>query len=261
MAVLIENLSYTYPDGRNAIKNINAHFEKGKKTAVVGLNGSGKSTLLYHLNGTILPQTGRVNILGEEVSKKTLNSVRKKSGFLFDYPDHQLFLTSVYEDISFGLKNLGMGRGEIEAAVDRILKKLNIEHLKDYSPYQLSLGQKKICAIAGVLVMEPEIIVCDEPFSGLDSKVKAAFKAILDDFSKEGKTIIFSTHDQDFCYEWADNVYVMNEGELIAGGDAVSIFNNAEVLQRAGIVMPKLARLFGHKNPAPRSVEDALNLL
>ncbi|EGC77600.1 hypothetical protein HMPREF9353_01178 [Treponema denticola F0402] len=109
--------------------------------------------------------------------------------------------------------------------------------------------------------MEPEIIVCDEPFSGLDSKVKAAFKAILDDFSKEGKTIIFSTHDQDFCYEWADNVYVMNEGELIAGGDAVSIFNNAEVLQRAGIVMPKLARLFGHKNPAPRSVEDALNLL
>ena len=103
MAVLIENLSYTYPDGRNAIKNINAHFEKGKKTAVVGLNGSGKSTLLYHLNGTILPQTGRVNILGEEVSKKTLNSVRKKSGFLFDYPDHQLFLTSVYEDIGFGL--------------------------------------------------------------------------------------------------------------------------------------------------------------
>lgn len=258
MAVLIENLSYTYPDGRQAIKNINVHFEKGKKTALVGLNGSGKSTLLYHLNGTLLPQCGNVRVMGEQVSKKNLNSIRKKAGFLFDYPDHQLFLTSVYEDIGFGLRNIGMDKEAIKTAVDKILKKLEIEHLKDFPPYQLSLGQKKICAIAGILVMEPDIIVCDEPFSGLDGKVKANFKRILEDFSQEGKTIIFSTHDQDFCYEWADNVYIMHEGIILAGGDAVSVFNNEKVLNEAGIVMPKLARLFGKKEPPPRTVEQAL---
>ncbi len=258
MAVLIKDLSYTYPDGRVALKKINAEFITGKKTAIVGLNGSGKSTLLYHLNGTLLPQTGSVRIFDEEISKKNLNSIRKKAGFLFDYPDHQLFLTTVYEDIGFGLKNLGQTKLEINSSVDEILKKLHIEYLKDYPPYQLSLGQKKICAIAGVLVMQPEIIICDEPFSGLDSKVKENFKTILDEFSAQGKTIIFSTHDQEFCYEWADNVFIMNKGEIIAAGDAVSIFNNKEVLEKAGITMPKLARLFGTKVPAPRSVEEAL---
>ena len=258
MAILIENLSYTYPDGRQALKSVGARFEKGKKTAIVGLNGSGKSTLLYHLNGTLLPQNGSVTILGEAVCKKNLKSIRKKAGFLFDYPDHQLFLTSVYEDIGFGLRNLGMEKKDSAAAVDAILKKLNIEHLKDFSPYQLSLGQKKICAIAGILVMEPEIIICDEPFSGLDSRVMANFKSILDGFSDEGKTIVFSTHDQDFCYEWADNVCVMSKGEIIADGAAVTVFNDKNILERAGLVMPKLARLFGNRSPAPRSVEEAL---
>ena len=258
MAILIENLSYTYPDGRQALKSVGARFEKGKKTAIVGLNGSGKSTLLYHLNGTLLPQNGSVTILGEAVCKKNLKSIRKKAGFLFDYPDHQLFLTSVYEDIGFGLRNLGMEKKDSATAVDAILKKLNIEHLKDFSPYQLSLGQKKICAIAGILVMEPEIIICDEPFSGLDSRVMANFKSILDGFSDEGKTIVFSTHDQDFCYEWADNVCVMSKGEIIADGDAVTVFNDKNILERAGLVMPKLARLFGNRSPAPRSVEEAL---
>lgn len=258
MAVLIENLSYTYPDGRRALKNVFAKFEKGKRTAIVGLNGSGKSTLLYHLNGTLLPQSGSITVLGEAVCKKNLNSIRKNAGFLFDYPDHQLFLTSVYEDIGFGLRNLGMDKKDISASVEAILKKLNIEHLKDFSPYQLSLGQKKICAIAGILVMEPEIIICDEPFSGLDSKVMAGFKAILDNFSAEGKTIIFSTHDQDFCYEWADYVYVMHKGEVIAGGEAVQVFNDKAVLGKAGLVMPKLAHLFGNKSPAPRSVEEVV---
>lgn len=261
MAILIKDLSYTYPDGRQALKNINAEFQTGKKTAIVGLNGSGKSTLLYHLNGTLLPQAGSVTVLGEAVCKKNLNSVRKKAGFLFDYPDHQLFLTTVYEDIGFGLKNIGQNKSEINAAVDKILADLNIGHLKEYPPYQLSLGQKKICAIAGVLVMEPEIIICDEPFSGLDSKVKANFKAILDDFSARGKTIIFSTHDQEFCYEWADNVFIMHKGKIIAEGDAVTVFNDAKTLEKAGLVMPKLARLFGSRTPAPRSVEDALRIV
>ncbi len=260
MAVLIENVFYTYPDGRKALNNINAHFKKGKKNAIVGLNGSGKTTLLYHLNGTILVQQGRISILDEKVCKKNLNSIRKKVGFLFDYPDHQLFLSSVYEDIGFGLRNLGMAPDKVKEKVNAILYKLNIEHLKDYSPYQLSLGQKKICAIAGVLVMEPEIIVCDEPFSGLDIKVSVNVRNILEDFLKEDKTIIFSSHDQDFCYEWADTVYVMDEGCLIASGDTVNIFNNESILQKAGLVMPKLAKLFGHKNPPPRSVEEALDL-
>ncbi|AGT44804.1 energy-coupling factor ABC transporter ATP-binding protein [Treponema pedis] len=259
MAVLIKDLSYTYPDGRHALKNVNMEFQTGKKTAIVGLNGSGKSTLLYHLNGTILPQTGSVSVLGEEVCKKNLNSIRKKAGFLFDYPDHQLFLTTVYEDIGFGLKNLGKDKNATASAVNKILSELNIDHLKDYPPYQLSLGQKKICAIAGILVMQPEIIICDEPFSGLDSRVKENFKNILDDFSAKGKTIIFSTHDQEFCYEWADNIFIMNKGEIIASGETVNIFNNKEILEKAGLVMPKLARLFGNRNPAPRNVEEALN--
>lgn len=259
MAIIIKNLSYTYPDGRVALKNINAEFKTAKKTAIVGLNGSGKSTLLYHLNGIIIPQTGFVKVFNDEVAKQNLNSIRKNVGFLFDYPDHQLFLTTVSDDIGFGLRNLGLPKNEIADRVDTILKKLNIEHLKDYPPYQLSLGQKKICAIAGILVMQPEIIICDEPFSGLDSKVKAGFKKILDEFSAQGKTIIFSTHDQEFCYEWADEVFIMYNGEIVVAGDAVSIFNDSKALDKAGLVMPKLARLFGNRNPAPRTVEQAIN--
>lgn len=261
MAVSIKEVSYTYPNNRQGLKGVNLQIEAGYKTAILGLNGSGKSTLLYHLNGTMLPQTGTVQVLGKQVSKKNLRQIRREVGFLFDYPDHQLFSTTVYQDIKFGLDNYQYPEGEKEARILAVAEKLKITDLLDYPPYQLSLGQKKKVAIAGLIVLEPKLIVCDEPFAGLDGPGVADFKKLLEDLVQEGKTIVFSTHDVDLTYEWADQAVILKDGKVLTRGDVGAILAREEVYQKAGLVKPRLYELFAEAKVKPRSIQGAKRYL
>jgi cobalt/nickel transport system ATP-binding protein len=261
MAVKIENLSFLYPNSRRGLEDVNLNIKAGRKTAILGVNGSGKSTLLYHLNGISLAQAGSVEVLNMNVEKKNLGEIRRQVGFLFDYPDHQLFSTTVYQDIKFGLDNYKYPEGEKKALIRKVAEDLKINDLLEYPPYQLSLGQKKKVAIAGLIVLEPSIILCDEPFSGLDGYTLIYFKELLDYWVKRGKTVIFSTHDVDLTYEWADDVVLLKDGRVIKTGTTSEILTNEETYKEAGLVKPMLFDLFADEKEKPRSIEEAKKYL
>ncbi len=261
MAVTIKELSYQYPDGTTGLHSISVKMARGKRTAILGINGSGKSTLLYHLNGTFLPQKGEIIVLDEPVTKNNLENVRKKVGFLFDYPDHQLFATTVARDVAFGPRNYRFSEEEATKAAETAMTKVGIMELKEKPPYQLSLGQKKRTAIAGVLAMNPDLIVCDEPFSGLDTYAEEQFKSVLDEWINEGKSLIFSTHDIDMVYGWADEVVIMAEGKILEIGCAEHILNNKELMQRAKLRRPILAEIFEDRTEKPRTTFEALKYI
>lgn len=257
MVIKIRDLSFTYPNNRRGLINVNLDIERGKKTAILGVNGSGKSTLLYHLNGITIPQTGSVEVLNMDVKEKSLSEIRRQVGFLFDYPDHQLFSITVYNDIKFGLDNYKYPEDEKKNRIRKVAKDLRIEDLLEYPPYQLSLGQKKKVAIAGLIVLEPSIIVCDEPFSGLDGYTLLYFKELLNKWVRQGKTIVFSTHDVDLTYEWADNVIILKEGKVLESGTVQEVLNKDESYSRAGLVKPMLYDLFSQSSYKPRDITSA----
>lgn len=261
MAIKIRNLSFTYPNNRRGLVDINLNIKPGRKTAILGINGSGKSTLLYHLNGINLPQTGSVEVLGKNVDKKSLREIRRKVGFLFDYPDHQLFSTTAYKDIKFGLDNYSYPEEEKAEIIRRVARDLKIEEILEYPPYQLSLGQKKRIAIAGLIVLEPSIILCDEPFAGLDGHTLLYFKELLNDWVKKGKTIIFSTHDVDLTYEWADDVIILKEGKILKTGNKTEVLENDEIYCQSGLERPMLYELFYNSDGKPKNLQEAKDYL
>lgn len=259
-ALEINNLFYTYPDQTPALKGINFKLKKAKKTALLGTNGSGKTTLIYHLNGLIKAQQGQVKVDGEVIDKKNLKNIRRTVGMLFDNPDNQLFSTTVEQDISFGPRNLHLPEEEVTGRIQKIAELLNITGLLEKPPFSLSLGQKKRVAIAGLLTMDPKVLVCDEPFSGLDPTMASQFRALLDALIAEGKTLLYSTHDVNLAYSWADEVVLIKEGTLLATGP-VKLLQDEKLMQAAGLEQPALARIFGHVKDGPRSVEEAERLM
>lgn len=259
-SIEIENLSYRYQDGTQALKGIGLSIPLKKRTVFLGANGSGKSTLLRHLNGLLLPQKGSITIAGKTLNKKTADEIRKTVGLLFDNPDNQIFSPTVENDVSFGPSNLRMPKDEIARRTAEAMEKTDITQLKERSPYNLSLGQKKRCAIAGVIAMTPDILLMDEPFSGLDPVSLRQFLRTLDDMFAHGMTQIMSTHDVDIAYEWAENVVVMCAGELLAVG-GTELMHDEELMTRAGLTVPLLPRIFGGCERIPRNSEEARTLL
>ncbi|MGO1469566.1 MAG: energy-coupling factor ABC transporter ATP-binding protein [Tissierella sp.] len=260
MAIEIKNLTYSYPNSDKGLDNICLHIKKNRKTAILGKNGSGKSTLLYHLNGMNLPKIGSVKVFDLQVNKKNLKQLQKNVGYIFDYPDYQLFSTSVYKDIEFGLDNYGYSSAEKIRIIEDISKKLDIEDLMDRPPFHLSLGQKKKIALAGILVLEPELLLCDEPFSGLDTSSLKFFKNLLDQWKAQGKTIVFSTHDVDLTYEWADDVIILREGRVINQGTVEEVFLDEKIYEKTDLEKPYLYRLFKDHSVLPRSIDEAVEI-
>ncbi len=259
-AIEIRGLSFTYPDGTTAIKNLNLNIHKGKRVAILGANGSGKTTLLYHLNGLILPQKGTIKIFNKLVCKDNIKAIRQKVGLLFDNPDNQLFSTTVYNDIAFGPRNLKLDEKTINDNVNKAMAMVDIMNLKDKTPYNLSLGQKKRVAIAGILAMGPELLLFDEPFSGLDPCSNNQFLKILNDLYNAGCTMIISTHDVDIAYKWADDVIILNKGDLIAEGP-VNLLQDKALMEKASLQIPTLAKVFAGTGFNPRSEEEANRIL
>ncbi len=234
-AIKTIGLEYTYADGTNALSGINFEAKESEKVAILGPNGSGKTTLFYHFNGLIKPTCGEVLVFGENISKTNIDEVRKRVGLIFQEPDSQLFAPTVFEDIAFGLKNLGLDTKEIKERVSKMLHRYEIESLAGSNPANLSGGQKKRVAIAGVVAMEPDVLVLDEPTSGMDGGGITDTMEILDELNDEGKTIIISTHDSDLAASWADRVYILNKGKVFKSGAPRHIFADEKLIADTGL--------------------------
>lgn len=236
----VKNLSYTYPDGTRALKNVNMEIFKGEKVAIMGPNGAGKSTLFSHFNGLTEPTSGYLELDGKkmEYDKKTLLKIRQKVGIVFQDPNDQLFAPTVKEDVAFGPMNLGLDYEEVEKRVNEALELVGMKKFKDKTPHHLSGGQQKRVAIAGIIAMRPEIMILDEPTAGLDPQGVDQVLTILNNLNKDGMSIVISSHDIEMVNGFAEKIFVLYEGELLARGDKHEIFSNKELLKKAHLKAP-----------------------
>ncbi len=234
------NLNFAYADGSSGVNNINIKINKSKKVAFVGHNGSGKSTLFLLLNGTFKPESGNIYYKGEKINydSKALRNLRKEIGIVFQNSDDQIFSPSVYEDVAFGPANLGFSKEKTETLVKGALEYVGLTNVKDKAPHHLSGGQKKRVAIAGIISMEPEVIILDEPLSNLDPMGADEIMDLLNEINQAGKTILISTHDVDLAYRWADYVYILSKGNIIGEGTPQDVFNQPELLKKAHLRQP-----------------------
>ena len=235
-----KNLSFTYPDGTQALKNVNIQIKKGEKIAIMGPNGAGKSTLFSHFNGLSEPTSGHVEIDGEKnvFERDELLKVRQKVGIVFLDPNDQLFATTVKEDVAFGPMNLGLDYDEVKRRITESLEMVGMSGFEDKTPHHLSGGQQKRVAIAGIVAMRPDIMILDEPTAGLDPEGVDKVLDILNNLNSEGISIVISSHDIEMVNEFADKIYVLYEGEIIASGDKHQIFSDKELLKKAHLKAP-----------------------
>ena len=252
MPIQIENATHTYMPGSpfqaTAIHDVNLTIQDGEFLGVIGHTGSGKSTLVQHLNGLLTPSSGRVLVDGEDVNQKGANrrAIRQKVGLVFQYPEHQLFEESVHKDIAFGPKNLGLSLTEIDERVKTACAQVGLDYeaYAQRSPFELSGGQMRRAAIAGVLAMRPKVLVLDEPTAGLDPAGRDGIldmvKALHD---AGGLTVVMVTHSMDDIARLATRLVVMNKGAVIATGSPREIFSKVEMMESIGLGVPQAAKL------------------
>jgi cobalt/nickel transport system ATP-binding protein len=244
-AIETVNLTYTYPDGTKALDDINFCVEKGENIAILGPNGAGKSTLLHHFNGLNLASSGKVYVLGKEVTKHNLEQIRQKVGLVFQDPDDQLFAHTLSQDVAFGPTNLGLKREEIDKRVKWALEVTELVGLENKAPQNLSTGQKKRAAMAGVLAMKPEIMALDEPMANLDPRTATKILRLLLQLNKElGITLIIATHDVDLVPLFATKICILNKGKVILEGTPEEVFSQAETIRSLDLRLPRITHLF-----------------
>ncbi|MBU3111682.1 energy-coupling factor transporter ATPase [Clostridium lacusfryxellense] len=252
MSIKIENLTYIYmpktPFEKKAIDDVSIEIKQGEFIALIGHTGSGKSTLIQHINGLLKPTSGRLLIDDIDITKKNvkLTNIRKKVGLVFQYPEYQLFEETIEKDIAFGPHNLGLDNDEINKRVQRAMKivGLDYEEYKDKSPFEISGGQKRRVAIAGVIAMEPKILILDEPTAGLDPKGRDDILGkILELYNQNDMTIILVSHSMEDVAKVANRILVMDKGKCILDGSPEKIFREVEILESVGLAVPQVTYL------------------
>lgn len=240
------DLKYTYRDGTQALRGINLKIDRGDKVAFMGANGSGKSTFFLNLNGIVKPTEGSVLLDGKavEYDRKGLIDVRKRIGIVFQDPDDQLFSANVRQEISFGPLNLGFDMKEVEKMVDDIVNELNIKEFAEKPTHFLSGGQKKRVAIADVLIMNPDVIILDEPASGLDPKHIRLIDELIEKLNSQGITVLIATHDPGRVLSWADRVIIFHRGEVVGDGTPEEIFRNDSLLEQTNLEKPAVLEMY-----------------
>ena len=238
------DLSYTYPGNVRGLDHVNFIAPRNARIAVIGANGAGKSTLFKHFNGIFRPTSGSVLVHGEPITRENIKEVRKFVGVVFQNPDDQIISPTVEQDVAFGPTNLGLDEETVNHRVEEALRVVGIEHLKGRVPHHLSGGEKKRVAIAGVIAMEPEVLVLDEPNAGLDPRGVTDLNAFINSLPKKyGMTVIFSTHDVGLVPEVADYIYVMDKGRIVAQGTTDEIFVQPDMLRSVRLDVPVIPRL------------------
>ena len=249
--IKVEGLNYVYnsntPLKKMALKNINIEINKGDFVGIIGHTGSGKSTLVQHLIGLLKPTSGKVLFNNEDINKDkaTIKAIRQKIGLVFQYPEHQLFEETVYKDVAFGPKNMGLSEEDVHRRVCNALSLVDVpEQYFNKSPFEISGGQKRRVAIAGILAMEPEVLVLDEPTAGLDSQASyEILKHILTIHKKTNNTVIIISHSMEDIARLVDKLIVLNEGEVKYTGTPRQVFKNTEDLEKIGLAVPKISYL------------------
>ena len=239
------NIVYRYDDGTKALNDVSVKVDDNDMVALLGKNGAGKSTLFLHFNGIFRPDEGEILVDGKpiEYNDDGLLDVRTKVGIVFQNPDDQLFAPTVQEDVAFGPLNMDLPQEEVERRVTEALEKVGMTGFERKPPHHLSGGQKKRVAIAGVLAMEPDMMVLDEPTSGLDPKGASQILHLLYELNNEGIGIIISTHDVDLVPLYANKVYVIREGEIIKEGNPKEVFLDVDTIRQANLRLPRIAHL------------------
>jgi len=266
LQIIFDDVTYEYNVGtsfsREAIKNISFSIEKGEFIGLIGHTGSGKSTLIQHMDGLIKATSGHIYFNGEDIYEKnySMRKLRSKVGLVFQYPEHQLFETTVFKDVLFGPSNLGLDKLECELRAYEALKMVGIEDdLLDASPFELSGGQKRRVAIAGVLAMKPEVLILDEPTAGLDPSGR---DGILDQIAKlheeSGITILLVTHSMEDAAKYADRLFVMNQGELVLQDSTREVFSHYKELEEMHLAAPQVTYvMYELKNRGYQVATDA----
>lgn len=267
MSVEIKNLSHTYSEGSpfefKALKNINITIEDGSFIGIIGHTGSGKSTLIQHLNGLLVPTSGTVLVDGKDIfatKKSEMILLRHHIGLVFQYPEHQLFEETVQKDVAFGPKNQGLSEGEIDQRVRQSIKMvgLDFEEVKDKSPFELSGGQMRRVAIAGVLAMEPSVLILDEPTAGLDPRGREEILAQIKSLHTQKQiTVILVSHSMEDIGKMVDKILVMNEGEVVFFDTPNHVFTEITTLESIGLAVPEVTYLMRRlKEKYPEIRED-----
>ena len=247
-----ENLTYTYSQGtpfeKTAVKDVNIEIEEGELVGIIGHTGSGKSTLIQHLNGLIKPTSGKIFIDGADIHDKNikLRDVRFKVGLVFQYPEYQIFEETVYKDIAFGPTNMGLDEGEIDKRVRETAKLVGIDDsLLNKSPFELSGGQKRRVAIAGVMAMRPKVLVLDEPTAGLDPRGREMILGQIKHYHEEtGSTVLLVSHSMEDVARFAQKILVMNKGEVFCYDTPPAVFARADEIAAIGLSVPQITKVF-----------------
>ena len=245
--VLLEfsDVAFRYPDGSVGLDGCSLAVQRGAREVLIGANGAGKTTLFQHANGLLAPQRGSVRYAGLplDYGRHGLRALRGKVGLVFQNPDRQLFSASVYEDVSFGPLNLDLDAATVRDRVDAALDAVGMAACAGKSVHHLSFGQKKRVCIAGVLAMQPDLLLLDEPLAGLDHAMREDLLAVLDRLNAQGVTLLVATHDIDFAYRWADRVHLLAAGRCAASLGATDLPSAASVLATVGLPLPTVAVL------------------
>jgi cobalt/nickel transport system ATP-binding protein len=241
-AIELEGVRYTYPDGTLALDGIDLAVSEGESVALLGPNGAGKSTLLLHLNGILRCCDGSVAVEGVMVGGDTLRDVRSRVGMVFQDPDDQLFMTTLYDDVAFGPLNMGLGRDEVDARVHDALHAVGLAHETSRPAQHLSFGERKRAAIATVLAMRPGLLVLDEPTSNLDPRARREMIALL---AALPATKLVATHDMDMALRLCERAVIVDAGHVVADGPAAELMANAELLEAHGLEVPSVLAVAG----------------
>lgn len=239
-----KNLCYTYNDGTKALKDINIDLKNGNIIGLIGGNGSGKTTLFKNILGLLYPTKGSIYLKNNLIKnkKEDKNELMKKIGVIFQDPEQQIFSSNVYDDIAFGLRNKNLDENKIKKKVERVIKTVKIEKIIDKPVHFLSHGQKKRVAIAGMLALDKQILLLDEPTAGLDPQMTNDLISIIKSLANNGKKIIISSHNMDLVYSITDYCYVLSNGKIIESDLSKKVFKKKELLKKAGLSQPYMLR-------------------
>jgi energy-coupling factor transport system ATP-binding protein len=247
-----ENLTYVYSQGtpfeKTAVNNVSIEIEKGEFTGIIGHTGSGKSTLIQHFNGLLKPTSGRIYLDGQDIweDKSKIRQVRFRVGLVFQYPEYQIFEETVYKDIAFGPKNMRLSEHEIDRRVRQTAAAVGIsEELLGKSPFELSGGEKRRVAIAGVMAMEPEVLILDEPTAGLDPKGRGIILEQIKEYHRNmGCTVLLVSHSMEDVARYASKILVMNKSEIFCYGKTSDVFKQSDEIEKIGLSVPQITRVF-----------------
>ena len=242
-----DDLYFSYEGEKShSLNGLSLEIGRGKKIAFMGANGSGKSTFFLCCNGILKPSKGALYLDGKpyDYSRQGLLKLRQRVGIVFQDPDNQLFSASVYQEISFGILNLGVPEEEAKREVEAVIEKLEITPFRHKPTHALSGGQKKQVSIADILVMHPDIIILDEPAAALDPKHTTLVNRIVNQLTEEGITVMMSTHDVNYALQWADQIFLFKEGRVLKSGDPVQVFSDKQLLLETNLEQPAVLELF-----------------